>query len=111
MYVPPSLKVHRFFFPEAAVAKNHKHVKLPLLCRAAPAQYTCTMDIQELLHAEELYFFFRRSNGAAIFAAQTLQGKSRTALDSESRRLLSKYMLTVRCKVQSQAGDAKRARK
>ncbi|KAH8715761.1 hypothetical protein HC256_004554 [Beauveria bassiana] len=56
------------------------------------------MNIQELLHAEELYFFCRRSNGAAIFAALTLQGKSRTALDSDSRRLLSEYMLTCKAK-------------
>ncbi|KAM3511964.1 hypothetical protein MY11210_004364 [Beauveria gryllotalpidicola] len=86
---------------DAAVAKNQEHVKLPLLCRAAPAKWTsrscCTPRCSS--------YFFRRYNEAAIFAAQILQGKSRTALDSDSRRLLSKYH--AKCKVKQAALEAR----
>ncbi|OAR00497.1 hypothetical protein LLEC1_00820 [Akanthomyces lecanii] len=73
----------------------HQHVKLPLKPSASK------MDIQEMLHAVEELYFFRRYGEAIDFTAQVLQGESRAALDSDSVQLLEKY--EAKCKVKQQA--------
>ncbi|KGQ09642.1 hypothetical protein BBAD15_g5026 [Beauveria bassiana D1-5] len=60
----------------------YKHIKLPLQSGAS------NLDIQEVLHAVEELYFFRRYNEAIDFAAQVLQGESRAALDSDSLQVL-----------------------
>lgn len=62
------------------------------------------MDIQELLHAVEELYFFRRYTEAIDFTAQVLQGESRAALDSDSVQLLEKY--EAKCKVKQDALNA-----
>ncbi|KAM3443951.1 hypothetical protein NHJ13734_001675 [Beauveria thailandica] len=88
MYVPPSFKVHHFL-SKAIVAKNHA-------LQAAHVQQSGASKNGQLLHAKELYLFFRRSNRAAIFAGQ---------IDDGARQRLAaaavKYTFTLRLKVQS----------
>ncbi|EGX88411.1 hypothetical protein CCM_08455 [Cordyceps militaris CM01] len=78
----------------------YKHIKLPLRSNASK------MDVQELLHAVEELYFFRRYQEAADFAAQALQGESRAALDGdEALPLLQKY--EAKCRAKQQALDAR----
>ncbi|KAJ3475131.1 hypothetical protein NLG97_g9562 [Lecanicillium saksenae] len=68
----------------------YKHIQLPLPSSASK------MDIQEVLHAVEELYFFRRFQEAVDFTVQVLQGESRGVLDADSLQLLEKYQ--VRCK-------------
>ncbi|KAM3532300.1 hypothetical protein NHJ13051_000286 [Beauveria bassiana] len=77
----------------------YKHIKLPLQSGAS------NLDIQEVLHAVEELYFFRRYNEAIDFAAQVLQGESRAALDSDSLQLLEKY--DAKCKAKQATLDAR----
>ncbi|OAA70075.1 hypothetical protein LEL_09891 [Akanthomyces lecanii RCEF 1005] len=73
----------------------YQQIKLPLQPGASK------MDIQELLHAVEELYFFRRYEEAIDFTAQILQGDSKAALDSDSVQLLEKY--EAKCKVKQDA--------
>lgn len=75
--------------------KIHKHIKLPLEVGASK------MEIQELLHAVEELYFFRRYQEAIDFSARVLNGDSRDALDDESLQLLEKYQ--AKCKAKQEA--------
>ncbi|KAJ6780611.1 hypothetical protein PWT90_03495 [Aphanocladium album] len=68
----------------------YKHIQLPLPSSASK------MDIQEVLHAVEELYFFRRYQEAVDFSGEILQGDSRGVLDAESLQLLEKY--EVKCK-------------
>lgn len=54
------------------------------------------MDIQEVLHAVEELYYFRRYHDAIEFTAKILNGESREVLDAESLQLLEKY--DTKCK-------------
>ncbi|KAF5003278.1 hypothetical protein FDECE_10178 [Fusarium decemcellulare] len=61
----------------------YKKVKLPLEPGASK------MDIQELLHAVEELYFFRRYQDAVQLAGDALSGSN--GLDRDSRQLLATY--------------------
>ncbi|KAI8672847.1 hypothetical protein LRP88_02632 [Fusarium phalaenopsidis] len=61
----------------------NKKIKLPLGPGASK------MDIQELIHAVEELYFFRRYHEAAQLAAEALAGSD--GLDRDSRQLLDAY--------------------
>ncbi|KAJ2975200.1 hypothetical protein NQ176_g5646 [Zarea fungicola] len=71
----------------------YKHIKLPLPKDAGK------LDIQEVLHAVEELYFFRRFQEAVDFSAQVLHGESRGVLDSDSLQLLEKYEAKCRAKL------------
>ncbi len=64
------------------------------------------MDVQELLHAVEELYFFRRYDEAVEFVALVLQGESRAALDSDSLQLLETYAAKCRAKRDTAALNA-----
>lgn len=63
------------------------------------------MDIQEVLHAVEELYYFRRFQEAIDFAAEILQGESRAVLDQDSLQLLEKY--ETKCRAKQEALDAR----
>lgn len=64
------------------------------------------MDVQELLHAVEELYFFRRYDEAVEFVALVLQSESRAALDSDSLQLLETYAAKCRAKRDTAALNA-----
>ncbi|TQV95301.1 hypothetical protein IF1G_06288 [Cordyceps javanica] len=81
----------------------YKHIKLPLRSDASK------MDVQELLHAVEELYFFRRYREAADLAAEVLSGGggSGAALDADSRQLLEKY--EAKCRAKQEASGVRLA--
>ncbi|XWX01633.1 hypothetical protein V2A60_009661 [Cordyceps javanica] len=67
------------------------------------------MDVQELLHAVEELYFFRRYREAADLAAEVLSGGggSGAALDADSRQLLEKY--EAKCRAKQEASGVRLA--
>ncbi len=49
------------------------------------------LHIQEVLHAAEELYFFKRFNEAVDFIDAVLNGESKAALDEDAIRLLTKY--------------------
>ncbi|UPL00620.1 hypothetical protein LCI18_011554 [Fusarium solani-melongenae] len=73
----------------------HKKIKLPLGPGASK------MDIQELIHAVEELYFFRRYQEAAQLATEALAGSD--GLDRDSRQLLDAYQGKCQIKLNLQS--------
>ncbi|KAI8669472.1 hypothetical protein NCS57_00762500 [Fusarium keratoplasticum] len=73
----------------------HKKIKLPLGPGASK------MDIQELIHAVEELYFFRRYHEAAQLATEALAGSD--GLDRDSRQLLDAYQGKCQIKLNLQS--------
>ncbi|KAM5352630.1 hypothetical protein ACJ41O_005352 [Fusarium nematophilum] len=73
----------------------YKKIKLPLGPGASK------MDIQELIHAVEELYFFRRYQDAALLAGDALAGSD--GLDRDSQKLLATYQERCQKKLSTQA--------
>lgn len=60
------------------------------------------LHIQEVIHAAEELYFFKRFNEAIDFIDAVLSGESKAALDADTITLLTKYDAKCKEKLKSQ---------